>query len=133
MSGNDDAMGGGGSLMDMTQPPPAPQKSYSFAETGRDRCATLPLEWPLMAPDGAVIEALTLRRLKGSEVAAVQEAMMAGAEAKMLAIFTGAAVDLIEALDQDDLIELKKRLFDFLPRSLRGALEAAQAEMLDRM
>lgn len=107
----------------------AQPNGYSFVP-GKERTGTLTLDWPLSAPDGAVISELTLRRLTGAEVAAVQDAIMGGDESKMLALFTDAPAELIDALDQDDRIELKKRMVDFLPRSLRAVLEAAQEEMV---
>ncbi|SDF90179.1 hypothetical protein PUH89_04030 [Rhodobacter capsulatus] len=129
MSGNMDAMGGGGSLMTDAEFEPVSDK-ITFVDNGRPRTAELPLEWPLQLPAGGRIDVLHLRRLRGSEVAKVQELMLAGKEADVLAVFTGECVEVIEALDQDDMVELKARLADFLPRSLRAALDAAQELML---
>lgn len=129
MTGNKDAAAGGGALMTDAEFEPVSDK-ITFVETGRARMAELPLEWPLQLPAGRRIDVLHLRRLLGSEVAKVQELMLAGKEAEVLALFTGERVEVIEALDQDDMIELKARLADFLPRSLRAALDAAQELML---
>lgn len=132
MTGNMDAMGGGGSLMTDAEFEPVSDK-ITFVDNGRPRTAELPLEWPLQLPAGGRIDVLHMRRLRGSEVAKVQELMLADQEAQVLALFTGAPVEVIEALDQDDMVELKARLSDFLPRSLRAALEAAQELTLAEM
>ena len=128
MSGNMDAMGGGAPVTD-TEFKPVSDK-ITFVDTGRARTAEMPLEWPLQLPAGGRIDVLHLRRLLGSEVAKVQELMLTNKEAEVLAVFTGEPVEVIEALDQDDMVELKARLADFLPRSLRSALDAAQELML---
>lgn len=91
-----------------------------------DRMATVPLEWPVQV-DGAEVAAVTLRRLTGGEVAALQEQMMGDApsEAALIAAFADQPLDVISALDADDFLTLKDRVFDFLPKRIRAALEAA--------
>ena len=90
-----------------------------------DRMATVPLEWPVQV-DGAEVAAVTLRRLTGGEVAAIQEQMMgdASSEAALIAAFADQPLDVISGLDADDFLTLKDRVFDFLPKRIRAALEA---------
>ena len=90
----------------------------------RPRTATLQLEWPLGRGETDLTE-ITLRRLTGGEVAALQEQMMAGgSEADMLAAFCDQPADVIAQLDADDYLDLKAKVVDFLPRRLREMMEA---------
>lgn len=95
-----------------------------------DRMATVPLEWPLLV-DGAEVAAVTLRRLSGGEVAALQEKMMGDtpSEEALIASFADQPLSVISALDADDFLALKDRVFDFLPKRIRAALEAASEAM----
>ena len=90
----------------------------------RPRTATIQLDWPLDAED-AGLDKITLRRLTGGEVAALQELMMAGgSEADMLAAFCDQPAEIINQLDADDYLELKAAVVDFLPKRLREMMEA---------
>lgn len=91
----------------------------------KPRTASITLEWPLDL-DEVALDVITLRRLTGGEVAALQETMMAGgSEADMLAAFCDQPADIIAQLDADDYLELKARVVDFLPKRLREMMEAA--------
>lgn len=98
------------------------------------RTLEFPLEWPLVltAEDGSTtdVNSITLRRLNGGEVAALQEAVTGGNidEAAMIAMFADQPGEVIAALDADDLLALKDKVVDFLPKALRRALEVMAAE-----
>lgn len=95
---------------------------------------TFDLEWPLEV-EGQTISQITLRRLTGGEVAALQDAMMGdGAnDAAMIAAFADQPAPVIAQLDADDFMELKERLVDFLPKRIRAALEAAAKEAAEEL
>lgn len=94
--------------------------------TQKLRLKAIELEWPLDRPDGQTITAITLRRLTGGEVAALQDAMTGdnATDAAMIAAFADQPADVIAALDADDFMELKEAVVDFLPKRIRSALEA---------
>ena len=96
----------------------------------KPRSNTLELEWPLDL-DGEMILSITLRSIVGSEVAALQEAMLAegATDEAMIAAFADQPAEVIGQLDADDFMTLKEMVVDFLPRRIRAALQAAiQAE-----
>lgn len=96
--------------------------------TRADRMATVALDWPLTV-NGAEVASITLRRLTGGEVAALQEQMLGAAadEPALIAAFADQPSEVIAILDADDFLSLKERVVDFLPRRIRAALEAAMA------
>ena len=100
----------------------------SFADKGRARMKTIDLDWPVVV-DGVTIEAVTLRRLTGGEVAELQEGIERDGndDNAMIAQFADQPVQVINALDQDDCEKLKEATFDFLPQSIRAGIEAAAA------
>lgn len=100
----------------------------TFAEGGRSRMKSIDLDWPVVV-DGITIEAVTLRRLTGGEVAELQEALSSegSSDGAMIERFADQPAHVLNALDQDDFAKLKEQVFDFLPQRLREAIEAEQA------
>lgn len=102
-------------------------KNVHFLDDARERAKAIKLEWPLRLEDGRVIDEIWLRRLTGREVRGLQEAIMSGGDgdAAVIAAFATEGPEIIGALDQDDFMAVKAAAFDFLPRQIREALEAA--------
>lgn len=94
------------------------------------RTKAVPLDWPLTV-DGQLVDCVTVRRLSGGEVGALQEAV--AADGFQFETIIHHLVDqpdyVIAALDQDDQDRVAEAVFDFLPARMRAALETAQAEM----
>lgn len=101
----------------------------TFAQTGRERGKSVPLEWPLTI-DGVELTEINLRRLTAGEVAGLQERLETGdgSNEAMIAEFADQPIAVLSALDQDDIATLGDAVWDFLPRRLREGIEEA-AEM----
>lgn len=103
-----------------------PQIAFLNPET---RTGKIPLEHVLVV-DGKNVSEIIVRRLTGGEIAALAE----GGNAEMgnsafLATFTDQPIEVIDALDADDLTALTEKVTDFLPRRIREAMEQAAARV----
>jgi len=114
--------------MSDTETTTAQAPKIEFADKGRSRMKSIDLDWPLLV-DGVTVEAISLRRLTGGEVADLQERMVAdgGTDAAMCAQFADQPATVLCALDQDDLEKVKEAVFDFLPHRIREGIEAEAA------
>lgn len=110
----------------MTDTPKAPKPpAVTFSQTGRARSKDIPLEWPVIV-DGVELKHITIRRLTGGEVAGLQERLEANNTDEALILeFVDQPIEVLNALDQDDIATLGDAVFDFLPRRLRESIEAA--------
>lgn len=95
-------------------------------DTKTARSKSILLEWPLDLPDGSTLTEITLRRLTGGGVAALQDAMVGdnATDAAMISAFCDQPAEVIARLDADDFLEIKDQVIDFLPKRIRTALEA---------
>lgn len=93
---------------------PSPPK---FADNGRPRFRTVPLEWPIEY-DGKTYSEITVRRMTTAEVVAFLEQSEVEDGKPIFPMFDVPS-EVINALDPDDDVTLGKAVNDFLPRALR--------------
>lgn len=99
---------------------PAPPRLVG--REGKERERVIPLEFPVEY-DGKLYEELTVRRINGKDFSAMS-AFDGNKESVLLAsLMTSAPVEVIEALDGDDFVELQEAVEAFLPRKLRQMAE----------
>ena len=110
-------------------PAEATKPAITFAQKGRSRSKLHELEWPLTV-NGVEVTHIEVRRLTGEEVADLQErlAQGGGTNEALISEFTDQPIDVINALDQDDIEDLGDVVYDFLPRRLREGMDALAAQ-----
>ncbi len=110
-------------------PTEAAKPAITFAQKGRSRSKSYELEWPLDI-GGVELTHIEVRRLTGEEVADLQERLSqgGGTNEALIAEFADQPVEVINALDQDDIEELGDMVYDFLPRRMREGMEALAAQ-----
>lgn len=98
---------------------PAPEPARLVAKKGKVRSKEVPLEWPVQY-DGKVYDNLVVRRPFGSDFRRMADFDPDKAEELQLAsMLTEVPIEVIEALDADDYMELQEIVKDFLPRKLK--------------
>lgn len=91
---------------------------------GKSRVKTVSLEWPVEY-DGKVYDAISIKRLTAGEVADFEKKLAAvpGGELRWPIFVDAVGVTIpdavMDALDDDDNLELQKEMIDFLPRRYR--------------
>ncbi|THK38644.1 phage tail assembly protein [Ensifer sp. MPMI2T] len=99
---------------------PAPPRLVG--KEGKERERVIPLEFSVEY-DGKVYEELTVRRISGKDFSAMSAFDGSKETTQLAALMTGAPVEVIEALDGDDFVELQEAVQAFLPRKLRQMAE----------
>ena len=97
---------------------------------GAPRETSVPLSWPLLV-DGVEVGAIIVRRLTGGEIAALAERQGTSEmdNATFLATFTDQPVEVMNALDADDLDAISEQVKVFLPRRIREEMENAASRV----
>jgi hypothetical protein len=109
------------------------QKSAPRFVGGAARVKTVPLAWPVEY-DGKVYDEITIKRLTAREVADFSEKLEKEKNGALRwPVFVdgeGAPIPdvVLDAIDDDDNLEIQKALIDFLPRRFRGGAEASEQE-----
>jgi hypothetical protein len=118
-------------MTDTAMPPagheaPAAPAIPKYIDNGRPRFRTVPLEWPVEF-EGKVYSEVTVRRMTASEVGEFIDAIRTDGSKAFLPMFDVPQA-VIDALDDDDGVEVNKAVQDFLPRRLREANEEQLAQ-----
>lgn len=99
---------------------PAPPRLVE--KEGKERERIILLEFSVDY-DGNVYDSLTVRRIHGKDFNAMGSFDPAKESTQLAALMTGVPVEVIEALDGDDFVELQEAVQAFLPRKLRQMAE----------
>lgn len=112
----------------MTETSTSPK--IEFAPNDRPRFKAVPLDFPLLV-DGETVDAITVMRKTAREVGELQDAMGENGFQfeRLMASFTDQPQEVLDALDQDDHMEVSETVLDFLPEKMRAELIAAGEQM----
>lgn len=113
-------------MADVTEAAAPAEKPVARIVTKLPREKVIPLEFPVEF-DGKMIEAITVRRLSGSEVQAYIESVQVGYRSTRVPTID-CPDEVFEAMDDDDRYTVEVAALDFLPRRLREQVDALISE-----
>lgn len=115
-----------GTVVPASAAPTKPAPAVTSSPAGKKLEQIVPLTCTVEY-DGKVYDQLVVRRLRGGDFRKLAELSEAGEDIAIAALMTGVPVEVIEALDGDDYVEIQGLVRDFLPRKLQMLAEQLSA------